>query len=340
MNILLIIAGVGLILAAGFILKGRKRLADRNARYRAPRPMIKPDRGSPGLGRAQFLSKPRPASPAAPIVLGVVLVVLSLWLVAAYLRPSGEPAEAGATAVRPPAPPPPTQVGSLAGRLNAPEPPPKAEAAPPAAPAIPPDGSARAAALAQTTAAQTDGSALSQVGLMPTRQAASAASTRGSAAQPSTPKPAPEPASSQAAGEAKPSAPAAAKPQTAPSASPSASSGALPANSNLVRVLADPPSSPTGAGQPGLLSGHEGFTVHLGSFVDQANAEKYRAKLVANGEPATISEINLGGRHWYRVLSGRFETRTAADAHGRNLRRRGLADESRPFIVKPISSDK
>ncbi len=68
-------------------------------------------------------------------------------------------------------------------------------------------------------------------------------------------------------------------------------------------------------------------------------AEKYRSKLAAAGEEASIYEINLDGRRWYRVLTGRFDTRAAADAHGRDLRRRGLTDDTGgPFIVKPINS--
>ena len=345
MNLLLIIAGAGLILAAGFILKGRKNQADRNARYRAPRTALKLDRASAGLGRSReqrspLLAKARPpASPAAPIMLGVVLVVLSLWLAAAYLRPSAESAETGTAAVKAASPPPPpAQVGALAGRLSA-EPEPQADpaakqtSAAAAAPAAPPAGGALAAALSQAAAAQAgDESALSQVGLMP---------TRGQPPPPAAPAPAPkispEPTS-------RPAAETGTQAGTGP-LSPPAPPAPPQTNSNLVRALAGPPPSgisaptPAGGGRSGILSGTEGFTVHLGSFVDQANAENFRAKLAAAGEPAAISEITMDGRHWYRVLSGRFETRTAADAHGRELRRRGLISDTGPFIVKPINSE-
>jgi cell division protein FtsN len=348
LNFLLIIAGAGLILAAGFILKGRKNQAARNARYRAPRPTLKLDRASAGQSRSgersPLLSKTRPASsPAAPIMLGVVLLVLSLWLVAAYLRPSTESAQAGTATVQPSSPPPqPAQVGTLAGRLSAaPEPPGTTGQPPPAAPKAnqpppadtktdppPPTGGARAAGLAQAAAAQA--SALSQVGLLPTN----------------LPKSSPESTSRPAATKVEtrpdagaPAGPAAKTAQSSPPASPAS------ANSNLVRALAEPPprgtsaSTAAGGGRGGILSNTEGFTVHLGSFVDQANAEKFRAKLAAAGEEAAISEISLDGRRWYRVLSGRFDTRTAAEAHGRDLRRRGLTDDTGgPFIVKPINS--
>jgi hypothetical protein len=167
LNLLLIIAGAGLILAAGFILKGRKSQTDRNARYRAPRPALKLDRASAGLGRAKdnspLLSKARPqSSPAAPIMLGAVLLLLSLWLAAAYLRPSAESAETRTAAAQASSPPPPPapQVGTLAGRLSAPpEPPAAAPNRPPAiaAPAKQPSAAAEkppAAAQAAPVAAK------------------------------------------------------------------------------------------------------------------------------------------------------------------------------------------
>jgi cell division protein FtsN len=342
LNLLLIIAGAGLILAAGLILKGRKNQADRNARYRAPKTSLKLDRASAGLagrsgGPSPILSKSRPSSPAAPIMLGVGLVVLSLWLAAAYLRPSADSAEAGTEAARAASPPFQTaQVGTLAGRLNITEPP--APETTDQAPAIAPSaGEALAAALSQTAAAQAEGSALSQVGLMPTTSRSTTTTFT------TAPKPADRPAA-----ETKPASAAAPKPDQAPP--PPSPPASPPADSNLVRALADPPgggAAPSGTGAPpaaigggrsGILSGTAGFTVHLGSFVDQANAEKFRAKLAAAGEPAAISEINIDGRRWYRVLSGRFDTRTAADAHGRDLRRRGLTDDT-PFIVKPVNSE-
>jgi cell division protein FtsN len=272
-------------------------------------------------------------------MLGVVLLVLSLWLAAAYLRPSTELAQAGTAQ---PASPPPqlAQVGTLAGRLSAPsaevtavtnQTPPSAAKAEP----LSPTGGARAAGLAQAAAAPAD--ALSQVGLLPTNRPAA------------PPKSSPEPASRPAAvkAETKPAAiapPAAAPPATTAKADrvpPPASTAS--ANSSLVRALAEPPpgaaAPPPSGGRSGILSNTEGFTVHLGSFVDQANAEKFRAKLAAAGEEAAIAEINLDGRLWYRVLAGRFDTRTAAEAHGRELRRRGLTDDTGgPFIVKPINS--
>jgi septal ring-binding cell division protein DamX len=110
----------------------------------------------------------------------------------------------------------------------------------------------------------------------------------------------------------------------------------------MVRAAADPPPGATAAGgdRRGILSNTAGFTVHLASFTDPANAEKFRTKLAAAGEPAAVYEITLDGRLWYRVLSGRFDTQAAADAHGRDLRRRGLTDASGMFSVKPINSDK
>ena len=341
--------GAGLILAAGFILKGRKNQADRNSRYRTPRPTLKLDRASAGLGRAKerspLLAKARrPAgSPAAPITLGVVLVVLSLWLAAAYIRPSAESAESGTAVVQTASPPPqPAQVGTLAGRLStAPEPSVEpstpapaakpAATATPATPMVPPSAPvAAAAALNQAAAAQAGGSALSQVGLMPTSRQTASESKPPPAAP--APKSSPESTSRPAASEAKPAVPApsasAPKPITPPAPT-------VAANPNMVRAAA----GGSGGSGRGILNNTEGFTVHLGSFTDQANAEKFRTKLTAAGEPAAVSGITLDGRLYYRVMSGRFDTRAAADAHGRDLRRRGLTDDRGTFFVKPINSD-
>jgi septal ring-binding cell division protein DamX len=109
----------------------------------------------------------------------------------------------------------------------------------------------------------------------------------------------------------------------------------------MVRAAAGPPggTSAAPAGGRGILSNTQGFTVHLGSFMDRANAEKFQAKLATAGESAAISETTIDGRLWYRVMSGRFDTRAAADAHGRDLRRRDLTDGNGTFIIKPINSD-
>jgi cell division protein FtsN len=278
-------------------------------------------------------------------MLGLVLLVLSLWLVAAYLRPSTESAQAGTATVQTSSPPPqPAQVGTLAGRLSAaPEPSGINDPPPPTAPKEtqplsaapktdppPPTGGARAAGLAQAATAQA--SALSQVGLLPTNLQTSKSSPE------STSRPAAATKVETKSGANAPAGPTAKADQNPPPALPAS------VNSNLVRALAEPPGgtgppAAAGGGRSGILSNTAGFTVHLGSFVDQANAEKFRTKLAAAGEEAAISEISLDGRRWYRVLSGRFDTRTAAEAHGRDLRRRGLTDDTGgPFIVKPINS--
>jgi cell division protein FtsN len=328
LNLLLIIAGAVLILAVGLVLNGRaqKSQAARQARYRAPRPALNLDRpakaGAPDRPGHLRAAAGRPASLAAPILLGLVLVVLGLWLVAAYLLPAADPsvAEAG-----PAAPPPaPAQVAGLSGRLSAPESTPaatSAAAAPAGSPANALAGGARNA-LNQTAAV----SRLSQVGLMPTQRAAAA---------PTAPK---NTSAEAAAAAARRTPPPPARPVEAPATPPAESS-------NLVRAVSAPPpaaappraAAPAGEDHPGILSEARGFTVHLGSFTEQANAEKYRAKLASAGEAAAVSEIIMDGRRWYRVMSGRFNTRTAADAHGRELRRRGLTDDSGSYMVKPVS---
>ena len=130
MNVTLIIAGAVLILVAGLVLKGRskKNPADRQARYRAPRPPAsdraprypQPDRAGRPAERPGLPPKKAPFK-AAPVLLSLVLLVLGLWLTAAYLLPGAESATP-APAVHIP-PPPPPQAGAATGRLNAPEPP-------------------------------------------------------------------------------------------------------------------------------------------------------------------------------------------------------------------------
>ncbi|MGL4208493.1 MAG: SPOR domain-containing protein [Candidatus Adiutrix sp.] len=118
----------------------------------------------------------------------------------------------------------------------------------------------------------------------------------------------------------RPAAPPATTPRatTAPSVSPSSTTS---------------PPSITG----GLLSSSREFTVHLASFGDKNNAEKYKAKLESAGESAYISEITVSDRLWFRVMSGRFPTQSQANSHGLDLKRRDLTTESGTFLVKPIN---
>lgn len=104
--------------------------------------------------------------------------------------------------------------------------------------------------------------------------------------------------------------------------------------------VAPPANAPQPAGSeiPGKPVGASPreFTVHLASFTDQGNAEKYRSKLAAAGENALISQVAMEGRQWYRVMSGRFTSRPAAEAYGTDLKRRGLTAETGPYLIKSL----
>lgn len=85
-----------------------------------------------------------------------------------------------------------------------------------------------------------------------------------------------------------------------------------------------------------ILSGTKEFTVHLGSFRDQKNADLFRNKLAGAGSPAFISEITVNGQVWYRVMSGRFSSQSLAEAHGRELKRQGLTTDNGRYLIKPL----
>ncbi len=56
------------------------------------------------------------------------------------------------------------------------------------------------------------------------------------------------------------------------------------------------------------------FTVQVGSFRDRSSAEDLVRRVAAQGITAQIVPASVGGRTWYRVQVGRFDTRAEADA--------------------------
>jgi rare lipoprotein A len=50
------------------------------------------------------------------------------------------------------------------------------------------------------------------------------------------------------------------------------------------------------------------FTVQVGAFVDRANAERLRDRLLARYQPILIQDYDMPAGHFYRVLVGRFPT--------------------------------
>ncbi|MDR2826499.1 MAG: SPOR domain-containing protein [Candidatus Adiutrix intracellularis] len=301
MNLLFIALGVFLILTIGLILnQGMRKItppSNQPPRYRSEvRSSLNLDR--PTRSRRK---NSHPPTILVPILLGLVLLMLGIWLMAAYIIHDADPKIAEAkvpTATTDLASSPP-QVGSLSGHLTLEEPPTTAPlislsatktvsaALPPPVAATPPT-TLPVANAARAISPPT--SSLAQVGLMPASQ--------------------------------EPFKPVIIQSDLAQIASTST-------NSTL---------SPTIQNNETILSGTKSFTIHLGSFSDKKNAEKYQLRLTATGESAYISETtNTDGRHWYRVMSGHFSTRSAADAHGRTLRSRGLTDNTGSYLVKPIN---
>ena len=341
--LLIIVLSLALVLAA---LELRRRLRKKKAgsRFRVAVGGLSLERDRPAAGRK---GKARTSSRlAGPVILGLVTAVLCLWLAASYLLPEG----AG------PAPSleidslaeasPPEQTSNLAGTLS----PQKTgqdaavrAAAGQAAAPLPPSASLSAAATAVIPSA----SRLEQIGLMPGRNEPKAqpkpepkSEPKTAAARPAGPEQPPKAALQTAENKAVAASSAA---RTPTSSSPSAPARAAAAPKDPVRAASSPStaasaaSPPAEAAAPGpLSSGGRTFTVHLSSFTEELNAENYKARLIAAGESAFVSRADVDGRLWYRVMSGRFGSRSEADSHGRDLKRRGLTENNGRFLVKPL----
>ena len=69
------------------------------------------------------------------------------------------------------------------------------------------------------------------------------------------------------------------------------------------------------------------FTVQVGSYNAPGEAEARAAGLRSAGQPVRVVEVEIPRRgKWYRVYVGGFARRTDAEAHGKSLRERGLAE--------------
>lgn len=281
------------------------------------------------------------------IFLGLVLVVMAFWLGAGYFLAGGEGtalvAESRADAALP------EQFSYLGGRLT---PASSAEASPGAveaasgratdaigpnkasASAVQTGGQSKSLILMAANSVLPTESRLNQVGLMPARAYASKESSTAVTAVKNAAKTS-APASSKAS---QPGGQAALAPQTADknavaakSEPPSSSAKAAPASLEKPKLATAKPS-----GQKGLLAASRQYTVHLGSFGEKGNADKYLAQLLNAGEEAFISESTVDGRLWHRVMSGRFLSRDEAENYGRNLKKRGLTVETGRYLVKSV----
>jgi cell division protein FtsN len=90
-------------------------------------------------------------------------------------------------------------------------------------------------------------------------------------------------------------------------------------------VAAPPPPLPSPPGAPFR------YTVHLGSFSKPENADAVMAKLLESGYPATIEQVTLNNKVWFRVMSGVFDNHDSAAAHSREIFQRKLVTET-PYV--------
>ena len=342
MNMILTIALVLALTVVGLEIRRRLRKRESGAgggRYRSNRGPLSLDRQArPGKAGGNHSS-----SLAGPVFLGLVLAVLGFWMVAAYLFPEAEMPVASLEPVADAAPP--EQFHVLAGRLSG-------DLAQPPAPggsiALAAAGSAAGQTAPEaplppergpaTTGAQSmvpTQSRLGELGLELTSRPAKTSGklaaqpqppVRTAQAQPSQPRP---PAAAE-----QPAPPARTNTAPAPAAG---SFDQVDPSSVVAATSATPGSNPPPAVSPAppVNSGRT-FTVHLGSFSEQDNAEKYKNRLTGAGETAFISERTADGRLWFRVMSGRFGTRDEAKAHGLELKRRGLTADNGRFLVQAV----
>lgn len=332
--------------AAVLIVKRRsQRAASRSGRYRSPRAGLNLERPACHMGKSRRGAGGHSSALAGPIFLAVVVVVMVFWVAAAFFLPEGQTradmvSETRANAAFP------EQYGSLAGPLS-----PDPAGINPARPGdlVQMAANDSTAGGLLTAAAQSmamgNGSFLTQVGLLSGRTASRPPRATGQ----------PEQAASSLAKPSAVSAPGQPGPALSGAPSSSVSTATVVAASQVAAESAASASSAPktlsgGAATPGKVTQSAGikvpdkiaeapsrvFTVHLSSFTDQANAERYRSKLTEAGEDAQISQVTMEGRQWYRVMSGRFKSRSAAEAYGTDLKRRGLTAEAGHYLVKSL----
>jgi cell division septation protein DedD len=97
--------------------------------------------------------------------------------------------------------------------------------------------------------------------------------------------------------------------------------------------LTPPPRAPSGppvqeAAPP--VGEKRRYTVIAGSYIKEANAERQRDRLEQEGLPAEVVHVVVNNQPYWRVMSGVFEDHEAAEAYGRELKRRNLTES--PYI--------
>ena len=81
---------------------------------------------------------------------------------------------------------------------------------------------------------------------------------------------------------------------------------------------------------PGAVPKKGDWVVNLISFQTQAKADKWRARLRAEGIPATVQTVVRKGQTWYRLLVGGFADFAQAQAYVEEIRSK--PDLSSPWI--------
>lgn len=358
-----LILTVALMAGAAVLIAKRRsqRGASRSGRYRSPRAGLNLERPSGLPSRSRREAAPRSSSLAGPIFLSLVVVVMVFWVVAAFLLPEGETRAAMVSEPRADAAAP-EQFSSLAGRLSS-EPGQAGAgslmaqaAAGTSAQVVQTGGSLMAAAQSMVPAGD---SRLAQVGLIPGRAPAKAPVNSGSSAKKAAPADTPARTPQAAPTQPKRNAPAPANIGPAVSAapltpSPPTAAGTAVARSSVASAASASSAPRAAAGGTGparsagsgsnlpvldeaALTSSRAFTVHLASFTIEDNAARYQAKLAEAGEPAFITQATREGRLWFRVMSGRFNTRAAAEAHGKDLKRRSLTVETGRYMIEAVN---
>ncbi len=298
------------------------------------------------------------SSLAGPLFIALALAIIGGWLAISYLNP-GRNADAGATPEA--AEGPQEDVRVMSGRIVRNEDStqgaaPMAEAAqragaagsaaaqaaptPPLPPGAGSGGQAQAPPPPQeplTLAQAAQGilptvSRMEQVGLLPARTGLAQTNNVPARTGQEQANNAPANAGPERQAQKPPAQPPRAREAASPAAQDSAPKPAAAAPRQ--RPAAAPPAA---APEGRILGGVREFTVHLASFADRANAEKYMGKLVsARVNDAFVAESVVNGRLWYRVMSGRFASQAEAEAHGNDLRRRNLTASGGRYVIKSI----
>ena len=98
-----------------------------------------------------------------------------------------------------------------------------------------------------------------------------------------------------------------------------------PARGSFERVVREAPESQESATAREILkAGDFFFTVQVGSFAGQPNAQRLQAELRRRGYPADLQEVESQGRIFHRVRVGQFRRREEAEDQARTLQKDGF----------------